>query len=319
LAIICVPHHSPVKLSRWAFRMLLEPAATEVADHRGPRHDDPELGSDEYALRQAMALDGLNLDLLAEEDHGQAVRLAEVVARRAAALRLELRRQPGGDERDLEFAEILGTLAMHLDGFWMSEHTKPLQVTKVVVRVAARSRFPLWAPGPPDLNLDLTALPVPSELVAELVSWADDEEVMAGPQHSSSPRAEPPAQHRAFLDRGLVLARRLSDELGSHHRVTYQGDGCIPEREMLPVSYFALLLEPANPRERPAGLVRRIHTAPVPTDESMHRDLQWHPTEHLERYWLGDNELDHVEISEQEADTIIAHWREHGVAWRPGD
>ena len=31
--------------------MLLEPAATKVADHRGPRHDDPELGSDEYALR----------------------------------------------------------------------------------------------------------------------------------------------------------------------------------------------------------------------------------------------------------------------------
>jgi len=111
----------------------------------------------------------------------------------------------------------------------------------------------------------------------------------------------------------------VSEELGSHHRVTYQGDGCIPEREMLPVSFFALLLEPGNPRDRPAGLVRRIHTAPVPTDESMHRDLQWHPSEYLCRYWLGHNELDHVEISEEEAEAVIAHWREHGVAWRPGD
>src|SRR5215218_847257 len=126
-------------------------------------------------------------------------------------------------------------------------------------------------------------------------------------------------QHRAFLERGQVLARCLSEELGSHHRVTYQGDGCIPEREMLPVSFFAVVLEPGNPRDRPAGLVRRIHTAPVPTDESLHRDLQWHPSEYLRRYWLGHNELDHVEISEEEAEAVIAHWREHGVAWRPGD
>ena len=88
---------------------------------------------------------------------------------------------------------------------------------------------------------------------------------------------------------------------------------------MLSVSFFAVVLEPGNPRDRPAGLVRRIHTAPVPTDESMHRDLQWHPSECLRRYWLGHNELDHVEISEEEAAAVIAHWREHGVAWRPGD
>ena len=51
----------------------------------------------------------------------------------------------------------------------------------------------------------------------------------------------------------------------------------------------------------------------------MHRDLQWHPSEYLRRYWLGHNELDHVEIGEEEAEAVIAHWREHGVAWRPGD
>jgi hypothetical protein len=109
LAVICVPQQSPVKLSRWAFRLLLEPAAAEFADHHNARDDGLERRSDEFILRQAMALDGLNFDLLAEEDHGQAVRIAEVVARHAAALRLELRRRPSGDQRDEEFAEILGT------------------------------------------------------------------------------------------------------------------------------------------------------------------------------------------------------------------
>jgi hypothetical protein len=319
LAVICIPQQSPVKLSRWAFRLLLEPAAAEFADHHNARDDGLERRSDEFILRQAMALDGLNFDLLAEEDHGQAVRIAEVVARHAAALRLELRRRPSGDQRDEEFAEILGTLAMHLDGFWMTERAKPLYITKIVVRAAVRGHFPLWAPGPPEVSLDPAAVKGSSELVAEFLSWADDDEVLAAPQHSADPRTRLEEQHRAFLERGQVLARRLSEELGSHHRVTYQGDGCIPEREMLRVSFFALVLGPGNSRDRPAGLVRRIHTAPVPTDESMHRDLQWHPSEYLRRHWLGHNELDHVEISEEEAEAIIAHWHEHGVAWRPGD
>src|SRR5688500_8252000 len=108
--------------------MLLEPAAAEFADHHNARDDGLARRSDEFVLRQAMALDGLNFDLLAEEDHGQAVRIAEVVARHAAALRLELRCRSSGDQRDEEFAEILGTLAMHLDGFWMTEHAKPLYI-----------------------------------------------------------------------------------------------------------------------------------------------------------------------------------------------
>jgi hypothetical protein len=65
---------------------------------------------------------------------------------------------------------------------------------------------------------------VSSELVAEFMSWADDDEVMAGPQHSADPPTGLGEQHRAFLERGQVLARRLSEELGSHHRVTYQGE-----------------------------------------------------------------------------------------------
>jgi hypothetical protein len=55
LAVICVPQQSPVKLSRWAFRLLLEPAAAEFANHHNARDDGLERRSDEFVLRQAMA------------------------------------------------------------------------------------------------------------------------------------------------------------------------------------------------------------------------------------------------------------------------
>lgn len=318
MAVICIPDQSPVKLSRWAFRLLLEPAATEVADHRGDRQERPEPGTDEFVLRQAMALDGLHFDLLAEEDRGQAVRIAQIVARQAAGLRLELRRHPR-DQRDLEFAEILDTLAMHLDGYWMTESAKPQDLTKIVVQAPAAGSFPLWTPGPPEVDLDPSVLPVSSELVADLLTWASDYDATADPEHSAVLQGGPLDQHGGFLERGHLLARRLSKELGSHYRVTYQGDGCRPEQEMLPVSYFAILVDPAHPRGRTAGLVRRVHTEPVPTDEAVHRDLQWHPSEYLRRYHLGDVDGDHVEITEAEAEAAIAYWREHGLAWRPGD
>jgi hypothetical protein len=84
------------------------------------------------------------------------------------------------------------------------------------------------------------------------------------------------------------------------------------------ITYYALIND-KHPRERPMGLVRRIHTEPVPTDEALHRDLQWHPSEYLRRYYIGDAKHDHVEITEEEANAAIAWWREHGVEKRPGE
>jgi len=81
------------------------------------------------------------------------------------------------------------------------------------------------------------------------------------------------------------------------------------------ITYYALISED-HPRERPEGLVRRIHTEPMPTDQELHRDLQWHPSEYLRRHWLGHNYSDHVEISEQEAERIIAQWREQQASNR---
>jgi hypothetical protein len=75
------------------------------------------------------------------------------------------------------------------------------------------------------------------------------------------------------------------------------------------VTYFAKIGRD-HPRERPLGIVRRIHTEPVPTDEAFCRDLQWHPTEYLHRHWLGHNTVGHVEITEEEAEAVIARWRE---------
>ena len=100
MAVIAVPNNEPTVLARWAYRTLLERLAAETADE-----------GDGYAVRQAIALDGLNFGLL---DHDQAVRLAERLARVADELRLELLRTPSGDDRDLEFAEVLARLEMQL-------------------------------------------------------------------------------------------------------------------------------------------------------------------------------------------------------------
>ncbi|HTF59261.1 MAG TPA: hypothetical protein VK713_05040 [Actinomycetes bacterium] len=100
MAVIVIPNNEPTTLSRWAYRTLLERLAAATDDE-----------ADNYAVRQAIALDGLHFDLL---DRDQAVRLAERLARIADELRLELLRTPSGDDRDLEFAEVLATIEMRL-------------------------------------------------------------------------------------------------------------------------------------------------------------------------------------------------------------
>jgi hypothetical protein len=84
------------------------------------------------------------------------------------------------------------------------------------------------------------------------------------------------------------------------------------------ITYYALI-DKDHPRERPIGLVRRIHTEPVPTDERLQRDLQWHPSEYLRLYHLGHDPHEHVEITEEEANAAITRWREHGVEKRSGE
>jgi hypothetical protein len=46
--------------------------------------------------------------------------------------------------------------------------------------------------------------------------------------------------------------------------------------------------------------------AGVEHDEAFTRNLRWEPTEYLRRYHLGHDDVDHVEITEAEADAFVA-------------
>lgn len=81
------------------------------------------------------------------------------------------------------------------------------------------------------------------------------------------------------------------------------------------ITYYAVLGGDRT-RDNPSGLVRRIHTTPRSTDEAFGRDLRWHPTEYLRRYFLGHNDDDHEEITLEEAATVISRWR---VKWADED
>ncbi|MGE5291935.1 MAG: hypothetical protein ACM3ML_33080 [Micromonosporaceae bacterium] len=75
------------------------------------------------------------------------------------------------------------------------------------------------------------------------------------------------------------------------------------------ITYYAIINE-RRPVTRPKGLIRRIHTEPVPTDEEFTRDLEWVPSEFLQLYRLGHNDDDYVEITPEQAEQIIADRRE---------
>lgn len=75
------------------------------------------------------------------------------------------------------------------------------------------------------------------------------------------------------------------------------------------VTYYALIRDNGTAEEA-TGLVRRIHTEPFYTDEAIGNDLEWHPTEYLDRYYiLGTMDQEHVEISAELAEKLLTRWR----------
>ena len=51
-------------------------------------------------------------------------------------------------------------------------------------------------------------------------------------------------------------------------------------------------------------------TTPRPTDETIGDDLEWHPTDYLERYYtLGSMDRENVEITAEFAEDLVARWR----------
>lgn len=71
------------------------------------------------------------------------------------------------------------------------------------------------------------------------------------------------------------------------------------------ITYFAKIGD-GYPRSSPRGIVRRRFLHGVAYDEAFTRNLRWEPTEYLRLYELGHNEVDHVEITEEEADAFVA-------------
>jgi hypothetical protein len=84
------------------------------------------------------------------------------------------------------------------------------------------------------------------------------------------------------------------------------------------VRYFALIKD-GGTAEEATGLVRRVPTAPRPTDEAIGNDLEWHPTDYLERYYvLGSMDRENVEISAELAGQLLDRWRAQAAAKRQG-
>jgi hypothetical protein len=64
------------------------------------------------------------------------------------------------------------------------------------------------------------------------------------------------------------------------------------------VTYFGLL-SPGFTPAGPSGLIRRKQAGSArPVDEAFTRRGRWEPSHYLERYRLGHNDIDHVEVAE---------------------
>ncbi|KOG37537.1 hypothetical protein [Streptomyces decoyicus] len=70
------------------------------------------------------------------------------------------------------------------------------------------------------------------------------------------------------------------------------------------ITYYAKVSE-GYPRHKPRGIVRRRIDEGQTYDEAFTRRLRWEPTEYLNLYDLGHNEVDHVKITEIEAAAFI--------------
>lgn len=87
------------------------------------------------------------------------------------------------------------------------------------------------------------------------------------------------------------------------------------EQDEPTVQYFALIRD-GGTAEDATGLVRRTHTRPLPTDEAIGNDLDWHPTEYLRLYRLGHNDRENVEVSAEFAAQLLERWRAKAAARR---
>ena len=93
--------------------------------------------------------------------------------------------------------------------------------------------FPVWRPGPSSVeNIDPATLPVSQELAAALMGWAEEFDATLNHEYPPDTGFHLERDRKHFLQRVRHLAGRLARELGPGYRVTYQGDGSIPEQDV---------------------------------------------------------------------------------------
>lgn len=69
-------------------------------------------------------------------------------------------------------------------------------------------------------------------------------------------------------------------------------------------TYYAMLAA-GRTRNDPSGVLRRRQDGEHVVDEVFTRNLQWEPSDYFDRYRLGHNETEHVEITEAEAADFV--------------
>ena len=75
------------------------------------------------------------------------------------------------------------------------------------------------------------------------------------------------------------------------------------------VEYYAII-GVGRSQDNPSGLARRQFTAAGRVDESLQRDLQWHPTSAITQWEYGNLPGELLEISEDEALRLIERFQE---------
>jgi hypothetical protein len=74
------------------------------------------------------------------------------------------------------------------------------------------------------------------------------------------------------------------------------------------IDYYAIISEFSS-REKPGGVLRRIQDAEGERDEVFSRDLKWEQSPLLYSAERGNLDNEFVEISEEEAERIVARIR----------
>lgn len=74
------------------------------------------------------------------------------------------------------------------------------------------------------------------------------------------------------------------------------------------ITYYAIVNDHST-RERPSGVLRRVESDQCESDEAFTRDLVWKRSSSLYAAERGDQQNEFVEISEEEAEQIVARIR----------